>query len=159
MKFNDTRFTEEQKETIQNTHSKYKKVFLGVNKDKERIWLSPPSWDCGHYWGWGYIGNDGLHYHLSSLFKTKNMHDGLMEEFPIGFTSISDKDLWTFCELIRTFYHFREIAEVYNRGGSHYTTNPIKDEITNTKEYRRICGEIIPSIIDEVYKLINNNVK
>jgi len=33
-----------------------KKTFLGISEG-EKIYLTAPSWDCGWYWRFGYLGN------------------------------------------------------------------------------------------------------
>lgn len=139
---------------------KYPKVFLGVSVENERIYLDPPSWDCGWYWGWGYIGNSHLHYHLSSMFKKTNMHTGIKEHFKT-FAITNDNDLWTFCELVRTFYYLRETSDVLTRGGSHYTNNPCKELIKDADYAKHINTVLMPAIFAETYKLFekNNNAK
>lgn len=48
------------------------RVFFGKRKDdKAMIYLSKPSWDCGWYWGFGYLGNHNEHYHLNA-YQQKN---------------------------------------------------------------------------------------
>ena len=137
------------------TFSDYTKILLGYNNDKP-IYLSPPSWDCGWYWGFGYLGNKNCHYHLSGLNdgKNQNMFDALKEHFGDSFILKNDSDVWTFCELVKTAYTLKECAEVLGRGGSHYTTNPCKDLIINTDEVTRINNVVLPQIFEEIYKLL-----
>lgn len=139
---------------------KYPRVFLGTSVEGERVYLTPPSWDCGWYWGWGYIGNRHCHYHLDSLFKHTNMHDGIKAHFKT-FTAVEPKDLWTFCELVKTFYSLRETAEVLTRGGSHYTNNPCQELIKDADYAKHINTVLIPAIFAETYKLFRekNNAK
>ena len=137
-------------------------LFLGVNKYKENIYLYAPEWNCDWYWGFGYIGNNNLHTHLNWLSDKKNinLYDVLEEYFPNGWCITTMNDKWTFCEIIKTIYSLRSIAEVYNRGGSHYTNNPCSELIKNKTEYERINTILIPELIDEMYKLLlkhNNN--
>lgn len=33
-----------------------KGMLLGIRKDGQKVWLSEPKWDCGWYWGFGYLG-------------------------------------------------------------------------------------------------------
>lgn len=40
------------------------------------------------------------------------------------------------------------------RGGAHYTSNPAKEDIQNTEEYGRINKKMIPSIMEEAYKIM-----
>ena len=133
---------------------KYDKICLGKVEGK-KIYLSPPSWDCGWYWGFGYLGNKDCHYHVSGLMKESNLFDGILSHFDGGtFILREDKDLWTFAELFATFYTLRETAEVLGRGGSHYTGNPCRDIIINKQEVKRINEVVLPEIFKEIYKLL-----
>lgn len=137
---------------------KYPRVFLGTveangtSVEGKRVYLKPPSWNCNWYWGWGYIGNTHVHYHLSSMFEKKDMHKGIKEHFKT-FAITDDKDLWTFCELVRTFYSLQEAAEVFGRGGSHYTNNPCQELIKNADYAKHINTVLMPAIFAETYKL------
>ena len=129
------------------------KRYLG-ELDGERVWLPPPSWDCGWYWGYGYIQNR----HLSTCFKRLDTNDNLFNAIQKRFDStfaLQDKKLWTFCELMVTFYSLNEIAEVYNRGGSFYTSNPLADIIRNHEEVKRINETLLPKIFIEIDKLFD----
>ena len=45
------------------------KVFLGFIKGTiEPVYLNGFSWDCGWYWGGGYIGNTRFHAHFNGAF-------------------------------------------------------------------------------------------
>ena len=139
----------------------YKKYLLGTNEDNERIYLTPLSWDCGWYWGFGCIGNKNMHYHLSSLYDKTNLYDGIKKHFGDTFLLKNDSDIWKFSELIRTFYILKDTCEVLGRGGSHYTTNPnpCSDLIKNTKEVERINKIVLPAIFAEIYKILDNPKK
>jgi hypothetical protein len=143
------------------------KIKLGV-VDRESIWLSPPSWDCGWYWGFGYLGNKNCHYHVDGLkkietynhetkswnHKSVNLFDGFKEHFGESFIIKNDNDLWLLCELFQTFYTLKETAELLGRGGSHYTTNPLAELITNKDEVTRINETIMPALFDRIYDLL-----
>ena len=46
------------------------KQLLGYTKyDHKPIYLDGFSWDCGWYWGFGYLGNKNCHYHVDGLEK------------------------------------------------------------------------------------------
>ena len=151
------------------TLSNYGKILLGYNNN-EPIYLSPPSWDCGWYWGFGYLGNKNCHYHVDGLtkietynseakvFTTKsvNLYDGFVEHF--GNTlRVRKSDLWTLVELFSTFYKLKDTAEVLGRGSSNYTTNPAKDLIINKEEVKRINEIVLPQIFEEIYKILWRN--
>lgn len=40
------------------------KIKLGYKKDLGFIFLTKHSFDCGHYWGFGYLGNGSNHFHI-----------------------------------------------------------------------------------------------
>ncbi len=141
----------------------YKKILMG-QVDGENIYLSPPSWDCGWYWGFGYLGNNSTHYHLNGLSKNKNLFDAIKAHFDAGtlnpcLTYSENKRLWIFCELVETAYTLKKTAEVLGRGGSSYTTNPIAELIKNKKEVERINKIVLPAIFEEIYKLFKDETK
>lgn len=140
---------------------------LGQDADGMNYWLEAASWECDWYWGFGYIetytNNNNpsrardieSHSHFNGLGarENKNLYDAFKEKFIV--TPLSDKELWTLCELMKSFYTAKEYAEMLHTGGAHYTTNPCRDIIQNDKEYNRINKTIIPSICKEVYALLS----
>lgn len=149
----------------------YPKILIGQNNG-ENIYLSPPSWDCGWYWGFGYLGNKNSHYHVDGLKKIEeykheskswtckhvNLFDGFKHHF--GKTiKIRESKLWTLSELFETFYTLKETAEVLGRGGSHLTSNPCADIIINKSEVTRINEIVLPEIFKAIYLLLENGKK
>mgnify|MGYP000852376271 CR=1 FL=1 len=143
---------------MKNLETNYKKIQLGV-VNNEKIFLSPPSWDCNRYWGFGYLGNNNYHYHLSGLSKDCNLFDGIQKHFGDSLIIKDDNDIWTFAELIQTFYHLKKSAEVFGRGGSRLANNPCKDIIINKEVTTRINDIVIPAIFEEIYKILNKYTK
>lgn len=139
-----------------------KKYYIGRN-DNGNIYLSAPKWDCGWYWGFGYLGNANCHYHLDGLaseYRT-NMYDALIKHFDKAFifkTEIEEDKynnlLWQFCELVSTAYSLKETAEVLGRGGAHYTTNPLAELIKNEAEVKRINETVLPAIFDKLDEVL-----
>lgn len=138
-----------------------KKIFLGRRSgDNALIYLSPPSWDCGWYWGFGYLGNKNEHYHLDSYqrnpctgeWRNINMHDALDKDYYLVPGILSN--LWEFCELALTIYSLKNAAEVLGRGGSHMGVNPCKDIIVNHDEVTRLNYVVIPQLLDAMYSLV-----
>lgn len=132
------------------------KMFIGMNNG-ERVYLSKPYWSCGWYWGFGYVGNKDCSYHLSGLEKGLNMYGALKKHFEDTFI-VRESQMWQFCEIVKTIYHMKETAEVFGRGGVHYTTNPCKDLIIDTDLVDRINSKIIPELIDKMYNILESNV-
>lgn len=144
-----------------------KEIYLLGKKDGINYWLEAPSWDCGWYWGCGYVetySNNSCperardissHQHFDGLFfnkKNKNGYDAFLEFFDE--ITLEKKEVWTFVELMKTIYTLKDTAEVLGRGGSHYTTNPCKDVIINNEEVKRINEIILPALFEEVKILL-----
>lgn len=138
------------------------KVYIGCT-DEGDIYISPPKWDCGWYWSFGYLGNNRRHYHLDSVVSEskKNMYDALIQHFNKAFIFRTDIEenayhnkLWTFCELASTAYTLKEAAEVLGRGGSHFTTNPLAELIMNKDEVTRINEIVLPAIFDKIGEIL-----
>lgn len=132
-----------------------KNTYLGI-VNNEPIYLKAPSWDCGWYWGFGYLGNANCHYHVDGLGKTINLHDGMVEHFGNSFV-VRPSDRWAFAELFKSFYVLKQTAEVLGRGGAHLTINPCKDIIINKDEVERINKIVLPAIFDEIYNILDRN--
>ena len=139
---------------------------LGKGIDGQYYYLEKESWDCGWYWGLGYIHtftnnkapqlsrDIASHQHFDGLFLngTKCAYDNFIDFFED--IVLTDKELWTFIELMKTAYTLKESAEVFGRGGSHFTTNPCADVIKNTEIVDKINNEMIPAIMDKVRELL-----
>jgi hypothetical protein len=139
-----------------------KTVFGRRKSDGVKVYITSPSWDCGWYWSFGYLGNKDERYHLSGYVDGRNinMYDALLSDYDLNPKLLGEADkfgsysrLWTFCELAKTAYLLKETAEVLGRGGSHYSANPCKDIITNTGEVERINKVVLPAIFAEIEKL------
>lgn len=142
------------------------KIFIGESYG-EKIYLSAPSWDCDWYWGFGYLGNKNCHYHVDGLtnhqsydvvnkvwkYEFTNLFDGFKKHFGTSLV-VRDSQLWTLCELFKTFYTLKETAEVLGRGGANYTANPCKDVIINQDEVKRINEVVLPAVFEEIYKIL-----
>ena len=149
----------------------FKKKYLLGYINNESIYLSPPSWDCNWYWGFGYLGNKNCHYHVDSLtkqelyndekniweYKFYNLKDGLDKHFGDTYI-IKESQRWEFAELMQTFYNLKNTAEVLGRGGSYLTDNPCREIIINNEEVKRINEIVLPSIFDKLYLILENNL-
>jgi hypothetical protein len=148
------------------------KIFFGINSDNERIYIYKPTWECKWYWSFGYLGNKNCHYHLEAyqsierMFKLKDgghalltekrnkcMRDCLLEDYNLNPAIIDN--LWVFCELALSIYSLKEAAEVIGRSGSHMTTNPCKNVITNKTETARLNERVIPELCQTLWDLIS----
>lgn len=151
----------------------YKKAFFGVRKDDgEYLYITKPSWDCGWYWSFGYIGNRFEHHHLDSYatrfltikddkgeyhhineMRNISMHDALLEDYNLSMAI--EAKLWQFCELSQTIYSLKKTAAVLGRGGSHVANNPCADTIKNPDEVRRINEIVLPELLQIFWDLVS----
>lgn len=151
----------------QKNHAFGKDIYLlGKDNGGTLYWLEAGSWDCKWYWGFGYVetytNNNSpsrsrdisSHQHFDSLFfnKNKDGHTAFKEFF--AETPFTDSEIWKLLELMKAFYTAREYSDMMYRGGTHYTSNPAKEDIQNAEEYERINKKMIPSIMEEVYKIM-----
>lgn len=144
-----------------------KYYLLGEDADGERYYLEEAHWDCGWYWGGGYVetftNNNcpkmskdiSSHQHFDGLFL-KNPRLNGFDAFKTFFkeTPFTDKELWLIIELMESFYTAGQYSDFLYLGGAHYTTNPCKETIVNDAEYTRINATVIPALMEELYKIL-----
>lgn len=152
---------------------------LGEDRNGIKYWLESPTWDCGWYWGFGYVetytNNDNpgkskdiqSHSHISGFYGSQDIYDFEKQCFRKGeyihnlhdtpslvSTTFTDKEGWTLTELFRTFYHLRESAELFGRGGMHTTTNPCAEILTNKEWAEHINKVLIPKITEAIINIL-----
>lgn len=152
------------KKEVRNVRGKFQ--FLLGMKDGECYWLEQASWDCDWYWGLGYVESYrghgradrswSSHQHFDGLFlKPAKFVDGYKEFFDEQ--PFTDEEIWTLLELMQSAYIARKYAEMLYTGGAHTAFNPARDYIMNGAEYDRINKKVIPSIMNEVYRLMKSD--
>lgn len=165
-----------------NTEDYY---LIGKDNNGKRVWLEKPSWDCGWYWGFGYLQtmrfdltpsaardiDSHTHWNYLVAESHKNAHDWFIETFGEPTTDIwghprkadkgtrmcrfTDNQVWRLCELMKTAYTLRETAEVLGCGKSNYGENPCVEVIKNTREAKRINSKVLPAIFAEIGKIFD----
>lgn len=165
-----------------NTNDFY---YIGKNSDGKKVWLEKPSWDCGWYWGLGYletmVGNREpskardidchTHWDYCVSKSHKDAHDWFIETFGKPTTDMwgnpskaekgtrmcrfTDKQIWTLCELMETAYTLKHTAAVLGKGNCNYTANPLSKLIKNPREEKRINSKVLPAIFAEIGKIFD----
>lgn len=145
-----------------------KKIYLlGVGKDGKNYWLEAPSWDCGWYWGFGYVEtytnnkrpdqsrDISSHQHFDGLFSNgnKNTYDAFNDFFTSS--TLTNNEKWKLCDFMKTFYTLQETAEVFGRGYSHFTERAKLETIKDLDMVKKINEIMLPSIFTEIEKLFN----
>ena len=141
-----------------------KNYFLGLNKNGDKMWLVAPSWDCGWYWGLGYIktyqqnwspsnARDILcHTHFDYVFPTS---DSFVDEF--NDTPFTRNEKWKIYEYMKELYTLRHYADMMHRNGMNITkgSKALKEENEeNYKEYNRINNILIPNVWEELEAIL-----
>ena len=139
---------------------------LGADKEGTYSWLEEATWDCGWYWGAGYVEtytnnkcpeksrDISSHQHFGELFlKGPEMCKDMLDEF-FNETPLNDSEKWKLLELMKTIYTLKEYSELVYIGGSHITDNPLREVIKSEEEYNRINKVVLPQLFKEVYKIL-----
>lgn len=137
-----------------------KMYLIGKTKDdNKKMWLVAPSWDCGWYWGFGYMEqfntrNSLIHHtHFDSIFfnNNKNSYDIYKEYFTD--TTLTDNEKWILLDLMKSFYTLRTSAGVFKNGNSHYTSKTGVD-LKNEEFYNTINQQLLPQIFERIDNLL-----
>ena len=148
-----------------------KKVYLlGRDKDGDYVWLEAPSWDCGWYWGFGYIERyknnrkPSIAEDISSHSHWDNEIVGNIDgEYRhhlnanpnIVESVLTDEESWKLAELMKSYYILKETADFFKHGGSHLTENPLKNFLQSEEQTKRINEVLLPEIFKEIDKLLS----
>lgn len=143
--------------------------YIGTDSEGTHYWLQEATFDCGWYWGLGYVetftnnSNSAMSRDISShshfdymLSEAKgNWYDAFKSIFVDS--GLSNDQIWKLLELMRSAYIAREYADMLHIGGANYTRNPAREVVqADMSEYERINKEIIPAIMQKVYNLLDN---
>lgn len=143
-----------------------KNYLLGTDKNGRKLFLVEPSWDCGWYYGFGYVEtytnntdpersrDIASHNHFNYLFGNNcNLYDGF--KGIIKDSTLDDDEIWKLIDYMKTFYCLSETAEVLKRGYSHYSERAKLDIVKDEVYAERINKVILP----ELFKHIENLFK
>ena len=115
--------------------------------DNNRYYLRKPKFDCGWYWGLGYLATGrGSHLHFDTYFENKPFCDALADFDDTPFTK---EESYIITDYMGQLYTLSEMADMLHLGNTHVTSNAkvleqFKEQ--NTAEYKRICNVLIPTV-------------
>ena len=132
------------------------KIYLGrIKKDfkdstiaNENLYLSKHSWDCGWYWGFGYIGNRNLHCHFDGhlLFKWE-IADIFVEP------RYTQKTWYAIQDLFKQAYALKNAAEVYRLGG-YITSDQSISAVVRDKELETRLNADLQKVLDCLWRVL-----
>lgn len=153
----------------QTSHAFGKDCYLlGRNQYNELIWMESARWDCGWYWGMGYIkvydnqANPAgardvrLHSHYSGLTGAGTGVDGaythhINEVLPESV--LTDKEAYKLADYMHSIYSLKSAAKVLGRGTSHISGEV--DKVCLNKELAKNINEVqLPALFVCVYELL-----
>lgn len=154
------------KKRVWERHGK-KRFLLGRFKYGEEFWLEQASFDCGWYWGFGYIETKDSHQHYNGLalckpeyydmelkvWRHREFVHILRDNPEIAETVLTDAEQWELSDLMKTFYTLKDAAELYHQGNSHYTGN-VGLDLTDTAAEKHINEVLLPKVFKRVYELL-----
>jgi hypothetical protein len=152
---------------------------LGKDKDGKKHWLEEPSWDCGWYWGFGYIHtytnnrNPSIskdiqsHSHWSSYVGEQEKYDFdkrcfvkgdfvyHINEFPEFVETVLTKhESWMISDLMKRFYTLREMSDILTHGTGHLVSDDTLYKTINPAFLSWINNEELPELFKAVLNLL-----
>ena len=155
----------------QQSHAFNKDCFLlGKDSDGVLYWLESPSWDCGWYWGFGYVesytNNENpsrsrdinSHQHFEGFVGKKNAKGDYIhhinESPDLVETVLTESESWQLSDLMKRFYTLRESAEIFHTGSGHLTSNTSHD--SKNPDIEKYINEVeLPQIFKAVIDLLS----
>lgn len=166
------------KKTVRTAFGK-KVYLLGRFNDGHTFWMKEPTWDCGWYWGVGYVNtytrregppakDTQSHQHYDSLlFRKHEYYDTAKQTWRLGsdyLHILSDhpdvaecvlttNEQWILSDLMKTAYTLQQAAETFGRGSSHLTGDaPI---LIQDKDLAKRINEVeLPKIFRAIAELL-----
>lgn len=143
------------------SHAFGKDVYLlGADEDGTYYWLEAPSWDCGHYWGFGYI-ETYTNNKFPSNSKDIDSHQHADDFYPkwwgqsdstLKKTTFTESEGWDLAELFKRFYTLKSSAEMFARGGCHVSGT--SDYLIDEELAKRINEELIPETTKKIIEIL-----
>jgi hypothetical protein len=156
-----------------------KDIYL-IGQDEQGInyWLEAPSWDCGWYWGFGYIetytNNEcpehsrdiDSHSHWSGLIGVQTHYDWekkceVKDEYihhvnqnkMFAQTVLTDKESWELSDLMKRWEAMKEMAEILHSGTGHLTSSG-KHKTKNDEFLKWINKVELPELFKAAIKIL-----
>jgi len=138
---------------------------IGRDKNGGVIWLEAAKWECGWYWGFGYVEtytkqldpanslDISSHQHWSGLLG-RRLHSHHINEV-LDESVLNEAESWEISDLMKSFYTLKEAAEVLGRGGSNLTDKGNRDAIKSEQMAKEINEKMLPSLFQEIYKILD----
>ena len=140
-------------------------IYLGYNSRFGSTSLTKHSWDCGWYWGFGYLGNKNCHWHTNSrIHQNRNEYDFKSSDFTqikthFQTTWLTQNQWWILRDLFIQAYALKKAAECFVYGG--YQTSDAKDYRITDSELAKTINSKLEILLNNIWELLlkwKNNV-
>ena len=130
------------------------KLYLGISHDDDHILLDKHTWDCDWYWGFGYIGNNQLHMHISAFIDHPKEYipDWTNVDYQFSDTWLTQEQWWILRDLFIQAYALGKAAEVYAIGG-HQTEQATPHRIISETMVSYINADL-ENLLDIIWDLL-----
>ena len=140
---------------------------LGRDKQGQYVWLEKESWDCGWYWGFGYLhtftNNEhptyskdiASHTHFKSVFMkspvfTKKAFEEYFEE-----TTLTEDEMRILCDYMETYYILKDAAGLFHHGYSWQTSKASIDGLKSEELEAHINKVLLPELFKRIEELLS----
>ena len=148
-----------------------KKIYLlGTFEDGHNFWLEEPTWDCGWYWGFGYVETytiqshqhyDGLCFkkyeyydHKKGCFQQGEYIHKLSDRPDVVACSLIEREQWILSDLMKMAYTLKKTAELYRQGNAYLTTHDLVPQLKRLDREKEINEIELPAIFAQMKKLL-----
>lgn len=140
-----------------------KNYLIGKNHDGKNVYMVAPSWDCGWYWGFGYLETYATRYGRLDIDAHTHFDSTIMEATANCFdtfkayfkeTTLTDDEIWVLCDYMKTFYTLRKTAELFRHGDSYITGRAKIDELQRTDLENEINKSMLPKLFEKIDNLL-----
>lgn len=156
----------------QISHAFGKDIYLlGKDEYGTKYWLEAPSWDCGWYWGFGYVEtytnntrpdlskDIASHQHIDSSFlgKVGDEYIHNIFETPLlkGGTTFTKEEGWELSELFSQFYTLKKSAEFFYSGKTNISSTTVQHDREKCKEiFDYINQTLMPPIFERIKEIL-----
>lgn len=154
----------------QTTQAFNKKIYLlGADANGKKYWLKAPSWDCGWYWGFGYVETytNNNHPERAKDIKSHQFFDDLFFDNGIcGYnafknffvdTTLTNDEIWRLCDYMKTFYTLKAAAKLFGHGHSYYTSKAKIQILQDDDLTQNINEKMMPELFKQIDILLSPN--
>lgn len=124
------------------------KIYIGTTTEAGKVYLTKHQFDCGWFWGFGYLGNRSYHYHFETYLNNTIQHD-VSKVFTD--TPLTQSHWWTLLELFKTAYTLRKYADMLHQGHSGISRNPA---IAKNPEQAKLVNEELAELLDYIWNFV-----